>query len=98
MSSPGSTSDSKNWSSDDLEGLPPTVNIYPWEGPDHFMNIVNSESQRYQDQDPESSDCGWIVFSNVSETVFEREFQEGDLSKEWKSYNHKTQLLFVEIA
>ncbi|EAW21131.1 uncharacterized protein NFIA_062920 [Aspergillus fischeri NRRL 181] len=98
MSSTGSRSDGKIWASDDLEGLPPTVNIYPWEGPDHFQNIVDSELHQFKDPQ-RSSPCDWIVFSNVSETIFERDFQEEtDLSKQWKSYNRSRQLLFVEIA
>ncbi|RHZ48886.1 uncharacterized protein CDV56_105109 [Aspergillus thermomutatus] len=98
MLSTGSRSDGKNWGSDDLEGLPPTVSIYPWEGPDHFQNIVNSELHRFKDQE-RSSPCDWIVSSNVSETIFERDFEEEtDLSKQWKSYNRSRQLLFVEIA
>lgn len=103
MSSTRSQSDGKNWGSEDLEGLPPTVNIYPWEGPDHFQNIVDLELQRFKEEDPERSSpspCDWIVFSNVSETIFERNFEEegSDLRKEWKSYNRRCQLLFVEIA
>jgi hypothetical protein len=98
----GSRSDGANWGSDDLEGLPPTVNIYPWEGTDHFQHIVDLELQRFKDQDPGTSPspCDWIVFSNISETIFERIFEEEgtDLSKEWKSYNRYCQLLFIEIA
>ncbi|GFF64126.1 hypothetical protein CNMCM6936_005965 [Aspergillus lentulus] len=98
MSSTGSINDGKIWARDDLEGLPPTVNIYPWEGPDHFQNIVDSELQGFKDPQ-RSSPCDWIVFSNVSETIFEHDFQEEtDLTKQWKSYNRSRQLLFVEIA
>ncbi|GFF55143.1 hypothetical protein IFM58399_09999 [Aspergillus lentulus] len=98
MSSTGPRSDGRIWASDDLEGLPPTVNIYPWEGPDHFQSIVDSELHQFKDPQC-SSPCDWIVFSNVSETIFEREFEEEtDLSKQWKSYNCSRQLLFVEIA
>jgi hypothetical protein len=94
----GSRSDGKNWGNDDLEGLPPTVNIYPWEGPDHFQNIVDSELHQFKDPQ-RSSPCDWIVFSNVSEPIFERDFEEEtDLSKQWKSYNRSRQLLFVQIA
>jgi hypothetical protein len=98
MSSTGSSSDGKNWGSHDLEGLSPTVNIYPWEGPDHFQNIVDSELHQFKDPQ-RSSPCDWIVFSNVSEPIFERDFEEEtDLSKQWKSYNRSRQLLFVQIA
>jgi hypothetical protein len=94
----GSRSDGKNWGNDDLEGLPPTVNIYPWRSPDHFQNVANSELQRFKDPQL-SSTCDWIVFSNVSEPIFEHDFEEEtDLSKQWKSYNRSRQLLFVQIA
>ncbi|GFF33901.1 hypothetical protein IFM46972_04045 [Aspergillus udagawae] len=98
MVSTGSRSDGKIRRSDDLEGLPSTLNVYPWEGPDHFQNVVDSEL--YQSKDPEcSSPCDGIIFSDVSETIFKRDFEEGtDLSKQWKSYNQSLQLLFVEIA
>ncbi|KAF7164131.1 hypothetical protein CNMCM5623_008821 [Aspergillus felis] len=98
MVSTGSRRDGKIWGSDDLEGLPPTVNVYPWEGPDHFQNIINSELHQFKDPE-RSSPCDWIGFSNVSETIFEHDFEEEtDLSKQWKSYNPSRQLLFVEIA
>ncbi|KAH1497565.1 hypothetical protein LV164_004409 [Aspergillus fumigatus] len=98
MPTAGSKSDGKIWESDDLEDLPPTVNIYPWEGLDHFQNIVDSELHQFKDP-RHSSPCDWIFFANVSETIFERDFQEeNDLSKQWKSYNRSRQLLFVEIA
>lgn len=43
-----------------------------------FAEHLSLELQRSKDRDPErSSPCDWIVFSNVSETVFERDFEEG---------------------
>ncbi|GIJ88037.1 hypothetical protein Asppvi_006953 [Aspergillus pseudoviridinutans] len=98
MSSTEFRSDGKIRGRVDLEGLPPTVNVYPWEGPNHFQNIVDSEFHQFKDPE-RSTPCDWIVFSDVSETIFKRDFEEEtDLSKQWKSYNPSRQLLFVEIA
>lgn len=117
MINTGSRSYGKNWGSDGVEGLPPTINIYPWEGTDHFLSIVDSESRQLEVlehsspeyRSPEHSSrelsspdhldpCDLIVFLNVSEAIFKRDFrEETNLSKSWKSYDQLHRVLFVAM-
>ena len=90
--------DTETSSSSFLGDLGPPIRRYPYKGAKQFLEFVNMELSRQQE---ESEASEWVLFTNVNKQAFSRDFLNSEnsiLQRCWNSYDSSQHLILVKMT